>query len=133
MVPLVQDTYSGDYWNTHPTGYAQTILACRPKGMLRHALSYFILMLIHVRQNPSQALNPEQITSLAGLVLYAFLDPLIYRAYMASNLGHEWLPPIADYDESKNLVKRSFPILDPLTGSNKGHIFWGLLKVFREY
>lgn len=75
--------------------------------------------------------NPEQTASLISLVTYAFLDPTILLANRIPHLSADQLPPIADYDQAKNLVKKSFPTLDPFTGGNK-HLFWGIVSVFRK-
>jgi len=55
--------------------------------------------------------NPEQTAPLLSLVLYSFLDPTIFKAHRVSHMPPEQLPPLADYDYSKNLVKRSFKVL----------------------
>lgn len=65
------------------------------------------------------------------MLLYQFLDPVVFMAYRTPKLSREDLPQIADYDQAKNLVKRSFPRLDPFSGGKEHHIFWGLLGVFR--
>ncbi|KDQ56810.1 hypothetical protein JAAARDRAFT_131890 [Jaapia argillacea MUCL 33604] len=63
-----------------------------------------------------------------------FLDPVIYKGYKVPHLKAEELPPLADYDHTKNLVKRSFKHLDSFSGAKKEHLFWGLMRVFyREY
>lgn len=55
--------------------------------------------------------NPEQTASLFSLVLYFFLDSIIFTAYKIPHLAPEQLPPLADYDYSKNLVKHSFKVI----------------------
>ncbi|KAF8608398.1 hypothetical protein BDV93DRAFT_519443 [Ceratobasidium sp. AG-I] len=83
--------------------------------------------------NPGKP-NPEQTAPLISLVLYNFLDPLIWTAYRATKLEYEQLPPLADYDRAAYLKKRSFDHLDPLRRSKRGHMFWGLMRVFwKEY
>ena len=57
--------------------------------------------------------NPEQTTSLFNFLLYNFLDPLIYKASRTEHLGFDELPPMADYDAAKNLLKRSYPVSIP--------------------
>ena len=57
-----------------------------------------------------EELNPEQTASLFSLVLYNFLDPIIFKAQRVSHIPPEESPPLADYDFSKNLVKKSFKV-----------------------
>ena len=61
-------------------------------------------------QEPAAEPNPEQTTSLLSLALYFFLDPIIFKAYRVPHLSADEFPPLADYDYSKNLVKRSFKV-----------------------
>ena len=56
--------------------------------------------------NPS----PEQTCSWASLWFYSFMDPTILRAYRLPHLPFDELPPLADYDHAKNLIKRSYPV-----------------------
>jgi hypothetical protein len=84
-------------------------------------------------QEPAAVPNPEQTTSLIGLLTWCFLDPIVFSAYRISHLGHDKLPPLADYDQAKNLMKISLPKLDPISPSKKRHIFWGLLSVYRAF
>ncbi|EIN13416.1 P-loop containing nucleoside triphosphate hydrolase protein [Punctularia strigosozonata HHB-11173 SS5] len=85
-------------------------------------------------QHPMDVPAPEQTASWASLAVYAFLDPTVSLAYRVPHLAYEQLPPLADYDEAQNLVKRSFPELDPFSGGKRRYLFWGLMSVFRaEY
>ncbi|KAI0080061.1 P-loop containing nucleoside triphosphate hydrolase protein [Panus rudis PR-1116 ss-1] len=85
-------------------------------------------------EDPQKEPNPEQTASLLSLSTYAFLDKLVFAAYAMPHLPLDKLPPLADYDSTKNLVSRSFPHLDPFTTHRRRHIFFGLMKVFRiEY
>ncbi|KZP10469.1 hypothetical protein FIBSPDRAFT_801212, partial [Athelia psychrophila] len=85
-------------------------------------------------EHPSPNPSPEQTASPLSLALWSFLDPVIYLANRVSHLTYEQLPPLADSDEAHNLVKRSFPELDPFSQSKKQHIFWGFFRVYRyEY
>ncbi|TFY83125.1 hypothetical protein EWM64_g881 [Hericium alpestre] len=85
-------------------------------------------------KEPAVEPNPEQTASILSMVTYGFLDPIILLANRLPHLPQEKLPPLADYDYAKNLVKRSFPHLDTFSGGSKRHLFWGLLKTFqREY
>ncbi|KAF8710653.1 P-loop containing nucleoside triphosphate hydrolase protein, partial [Rhizoctonia solani] len=81
-------------------------------------------------KHPSDIPNPEQTASLISLVLYTYLDPLIWTAYRAPKLEYEQLPPLADYDCASYLKQRSFNKLDPLKRTERRHFFWGLMSVF---
>ncbi|KAI0028294.1 hypothetical protein K488DRAFT_80756 [Vararia minispora EC-137] len=81
-------------------------------------------------QDPAPVPNPEQTASLASLLTYTFLDQPIFHAYRVPHLAFDELPPLADYDYAKNLVKRSFKNLDPFSGAPKRHMFFGLMRVF---
>jgi hypothetical protein len=54
--------------------------------------------------------NPEQTASIISLLLFTFLDPVIFEAYRVPHLSHERLPPLADYDYSKKLTADAFPV-----------------------
>ncbi|KAI5124482.1 hypothetical protein M0805_008364 [Coniferiporia weirii] len=82
--------------------------------------------------DPKLPPNPEQTASLLSFNLYAFLDPIIFEACRVPHLSADQFPPLADYDHTKNLVKRSFNHLDPFSGAGKGHLFFGLMRVFRR-
>ncbi|KAI1795060.1 hypothetical protein LXA43DRAFT_1080347 [Ganoderma leucocontextum] len=83
-------------------------------------------------KEPSEKVNPEQTASILSMSVYTFLDGIIWKAYQVPHLPYEELPPLADYDRTKHLVKRSFPSLDPFQVSKKRHLFWGLMTVFRR-
>jgi hypothetical protein len=93
--------------------------------------------------------NPEQTASLLSLLIYTFLDPIVFLAYRMPHLPHDQLPPLADYDYAKNLSKKALPVcpfsrahhssthvslqrLDPFISESKSHIFFRLLRIFRE-
>ena len=61
-------------------------------------------------QNPAKFPHPEQTSSLLSMVLYTWLDPIVFKAYRVPHLPREELPPLADYDYSRNLKKKSFPV-----------------------
>ncbi|CCO27945.1 hypothetical protein BN14_01935 [Rhizoctonia solani AG-1 IB] len=85
-------------------------------------------------KKPSATPNPEQTASLISLLLYNFLDPLVWAAYRVPKLEYEQLPPLADYDRASYLRHRGFDKLDPLRRTKQRHLFWGLMEVFwREY
>jgi ABC-type multidrug transport system fused ATPase/permease subunit len=76
--------------------------------------------------------NPEQTASIFSLIVYSFLDPLVFEACRVPHLSHERLPAIPDYDEAKYLREKAFPHLDPFQGA-KGHLFFRLTRVFCEF
>ncbi|TCD68817.1 hypothetical protein EIP91_009684 [Steccherinum ochraceum] len=85
-------------------------------------------------KDPTPVPNPEQTASVWSLWVYSFMDPVIFLAYRIPHLSLDQLPPLSDYDRTKNLVKRSFKHLDPFLAGRKRHLFSGLLVVFRwEY
>ncbi|TFY61104.1 hypothetical protein EVG20_g7183 [Dentipellis fragilis] len=85
-------------------------------------------------KEPASEPNPEQTASILSLAIYSFLDSTVFLANRLPHLPQEKLPPLADYDYATNLVKRSFPHLDPFSGARKGHMFFGLMRVFyQEY
>ncbi|GJE86639.1 multidrug resistance-associated ABC transporter [Phanerochaete sordida] len=76
--------------------------------------------------------SPEQTSSIFSMILYIWLEPLIWHAYRVPHLPATDLPPLCDYDETKNLIGRSQHRLDPFSGAKKRHLFWGLLSIFRR-
>lgn len=82
-------------------------------------------------KDPQTAINPEQTASLLSMMMYTFLDPIVMTGYRVPHLSHDMLPPLADYDYTKNLVRRSFKYLDTFSRSSKRHIFWGFFSIFR--
>jgi len=60
--------------------------------------------------NPMKELNPEQTASLFSIGVYAFLDSIIFEAYRVPHLPHTSLPVLADYDSSKYLTEKAFPV-----------------------
>ncbi|KAH9019330.1 hypothetical protein EDB83DRAFT_2508434 [Lactarius deliciosus] len=78
-------------------------------------------------KDPQQVINPEQTASLLSMMLYTFLDPIVFLAYRVPHLSHDMLPPLADYDYTRNLH------LDTFSGGPKRHIFWGFMAVFRSF
>ncbi len=66
--------------------------------------------LIYVTQNPSPHPNPEQTASVLSIMLFNFMDPVVWKAAHTTHLGIDQLPPLADYDEIKNLVHQHFEV-----------------------
>ncbi|KIJ68829.1 hypothetical protein HYDPIDRAFT_25082 [Hydnomerulius pinastri MD-312] len=84
--------------------------------------------------NRSEFPHPEQTASWLSMSLYLWLDPIVFMAQRMDHLSHDKLPPLADYDYSRNLKKRSFPHLDSFTNKKRRHLFFSLMRVFRtEY
>ncbi|KAG6808744.1 hypothetical protein H0H92_003040, partial [Tricholoma furcatifolium] len=83
-------------------------------------------------KNPMETPNPEQTAPLLSLLMYSFLDPVVFLAYKVPHLSHDQLPPLSDYDYAKQLRARSFPHIDPFAGGRKQHLFWGLMRTFRR-
>ncbi|KAF5392518.1 hypothetical protein D9757_002192 [Collybiopsis confluens] len=75
-------------------------------------------------------LNAEATSSWASLLSYSFLDRFIWMAYRSSQISEAQLSPLADYDNVQTLKARYFPILDPLLGAPRRHIFFSLLRIF---
>ena len=65
---------------------------------------------------PQEALepNPEQTASIASLVSYSYLAPVVWLAYRMPHLPFEMFPPLSDYDHLRNLVVERFPVSDLL-------------------
>lgn len=57
--------------------------------------------------------NPEQTASPLSRTLFSWLDNVVWKAYHAPHLPLSELPPLADDDHIKNLVRAAFPHLDP--------------------
>ncbi|KAF7968577.1 hypothetical protein HWV62_30063 [Athelia sp. TMB] len=82
-------------------------------------------------EDPSR-LNLEERASIFSLATFTWLDPTIYLANRVPHLATQELPPLADYNRVKSLVKESYPTLDVFSGAKKRHLFWGILRVFRK-
>lgn len=60
--------------------------------------------------------SPVQTASPLSLLLFSFLDATVWKAYWVPHLPLAQLPPLADSDHSKHLVRAAFPHLDPYHG-----------------
>ncbi|TFY51521.1 hypothetical protein EVJ58_g10522 [Rhodofomes roseus] len=75
-------------------------------------------------ENPWPVPSPEQTNSIMSFLLYTWLEPTVRLGSRVEHLTIDMLPPLADYDEAQNLMKRS--------ANKKGrHLMWGILCVFR--
>ncbi|KAF8199798.1 P-loop containing nucleoside triphosphate hydrolase protein [Mycena galopus ATCC 62051] len=81
-------------------------------------------------KNPMPEPNAEQTASLLSLVLYFFLDPIIFLGYRVPHLKFDQLPPLSDYDYMENLKIRAWPHLDVFSGKRR-HVVFGLLWTYR--
>ncbi|KAJ7139685.1 hypothetical protein C8R44DRAFT_867802 [Mycena epipterygia] len=82
-------------------------------------------------KDPMAVPNPEQTASIISTMFYFFLDPIVFLAYRIPHLPHDQLPPLSDTDYTKNLKARNFKHLE-VSVSNKRHLFFGLIWVFRN-
>jgi hypothetical protein len=94
-----------------------------------------------ISRAPDALCNPEQTASPLSMMIYSFL------ASRVPHLSHDMLPPLADYNYTKNLVQRSFKacvyfsLMQPLLTRSvstcipfpvaAGGIFWGLMTILR--
>ncbi|KAF7353370.1 ATP-binding cassette transporter [Mycena sanguinolenta] len=76
--------------------------------------------------------SSEQTASPLSLILFSFLDPVIWDASRQAHLSLDELPPLADSDEAGNLKVRSFKNIDTFSGASGRHIFFGIIKTFRS-
>lgn len=79
---------------------------------------------------PYKEINAEQTASWFDFLCFTFLDPIVWKASHVEHLDLDSLPPLADYDATKYLCKRSFPKLDPMLLPRHRHLFFGLLSYF---
>ncbi|KAG6906813.1 hypothetical protein DXG01_011997 [Tephrocybe rancida] len=64
--------------------------------------------------------NPSQTASWLSLALFSYLDPTVWLAYTAPHLSLTDLPPLADSDHAKNIIRSAFRHLDPFAEVNIG-------------
>ncbi|OCH90238.1 hypothetical protein OBBRIDRAFT_812797 [Obba rivulosa] len=88
----------------------------------------------HVSINPKSLAepNPEQTASLLSMALFSYVDSMIAKAQGRVHLPLDEMPPTADYDMAEHLAKKSHPYLDPLQNNKERHLFWSLLRIFRN-
>ena len=73
------------------------------------------MILLKKSQNPMHIPNPEQDAPLISLILFQFLDPLVFKAYKVEHLPYDELPPLADYDYVQFLREKRFKVRDSFT------------------
>jgi ABC-type bacteriocin/lantibiotic exporter with double-glycine peptidase domain len=70
------------------------------------------------------------------VLLFSWLDPLVWRAHRVEHIPLEKLPPLPDVDQARILTREAFPKIDPMdNGKPKEkhrHIFWGLVWTYRK-
>ncbi|KAI0640442.1 P-loop containing nucleoside triphosphate hydrolase protein [Trametes meyenii] len=74
--------------------------------------------------------HPEQTCSLFSLLVYIYMESIIWRAWRLPRVTYDMLPPLPDYDRVKNLAGYSFPYLDPLLNKSRRHFVFLLVRVF---
>ncbi|KAJ6470738.1 hypothetical protein C8R47DRAFT_1298099 [Mycena vitilis] len=76
--------------------------------------------------------SAEQLASPLSLLLFTFLDPVIWAAAKVPHLPYEALPVLADSDAAGWLRKRGFKNIDTFSGASGRHIFFGIIKTFKK-
>ncbi|KAJ7134523.1 hypothetical protein C8R44DRAFT_729940 [Mycena epipterygia] len=64
---------------------------------------------------------------------YGYLDSLIFLAYKQQRLSFDQIPALADYDSAEQLVRKSFPALDPHNERASKHLLYGFLRVAFQF
>ncbi|KAG5644693.1 hypothetical protein DXG03_007916 [Asterophora parasitica] len=122
-----------------------------PSHLLWHLISVLsltavVLPLVKPRRyvpfDPSDPMppSPEQTASRLSLLFFAFQDATVWKAYRGPHLPLAELPPLADADHSKHLVRAALPHFDPYAERNDAsgvrkqpqrHLFLAVASVFR--
>ncbi|EIM89359.1 P-loop containing nucleoside triphosphate hydrolase protein, partial [Stereum hirsutum FP-91666 SS1] len=58
-------------------------------------------------KEPVSTPNFEQTSSILSLLTYHFLDSIIWKGYLNPKISYDELPPLSDYDDARNLLKRA--------------------------
>ncbi|THH29810.1 hypothetical protein EUX98_g4362 [Antrodiella citrinella] len=61
------------------------------------------------------------------MAVHSYCDPVVYKANQVEHLKLEELPVLSDQHYTKNLVKRSYPVIDPLSNKGRRHIALSLI------
>ncbi|KAF9040099.1 P-loop containing nucleoside triphosphate hydrolase protein [Panaeolus papilionaceus] len=83
-------------------------------------------------EEPMEITNPEQTCSLFAFAIYSYITPVISQGARVEHLLPKDLPPLPDTDWAKNIKANGFPKLDTFSGAKGGHIFFGLLRVYKN-
>lgn len=81
--------------------------------------------------------SPQQIASPLSILLFSWLDGLVWRATQVEHIPVAELPPLPDSSHASVLSRRSFSNIDPFAGDTfipikRRYIFWGLLRTYRR-
>jgi hypothetical protein len=60
--------------------------------------------------DPQNEVNPEQTAPLASHFFFSYVQHVIVSAHVNEGEKHPVLPPLADVDYTRNLVKASYPV-----------------------
>ncbi|KAJ3551685.1 hypothetical protein NM688_g4563 [Phlebia brevispora] len=61
-------------------------------------------------KNPSLTPSPEQTACILSMMFHSYVDPIIFLGYQVAHLSWEQLPPLADYDYTRNLMNKASPV-----------------------
>ncbi|KIJ34155.1 hypothetical protein M422DRAFT_35218 [Sphaerobolus stellatus SS14] len=80
--------------------------------------------------------SPQQTASPLSILLFSWLDGLVWRATKVKHVPMDELPTLPDTSYTSILSGRAFSNIDPFAGDtilpiNQRHIFWGLLRTYR--
>lgn len=106
-VDLGETIHSYCCGRNYPVMDASTICSGRPSG--RSHIPAIHVDARHPSQEPMPEPNPEQTAPIISMMLFAFLDRIVFLAYRVPHLSFEQLPPLPDYGFAKHLVKKSHP------------------------
>ncbi|KAJ3531222.1 hypothetical protein NM688_g7605 [Phlebia brevispora] len=84
-------------------------------------------------ENPSASPSSEQVASIASLVFYTFVDPIIWLGYRSAHVSIDQLPPLCDYDDVRYTSRDAYHFLDPFSGAKKENPLWSIMKAFRMF
>ncbi|KIJ49985.1 hypothetical protein M422DRAFT_246356 [Sphaerobolus stellatus SS14] len=80
--------------------------------------------------------SPTQIASPLSILLFSWLDGLVWRATQVEHLPMDELPTLPDSSHASILSRSAFSNIDPFAGdtvlpTKRRYIFWGLLRTYR--
>ncbi|KIJ23038.1 hypothetical protein M422DRAFT_105687, partial [Sphaerobolus stellatus SS14] len=84
----------------------------------------------------TKAPSPQQTASPLSILLFSWLDGLVWRATRVEHLPMEELPTLPDSSHASILARSAFSNIDPFVEgtvhpTKRRHIFWGLLRTYR--
>ncbi|EJF61844.1 P-loop containing nucleoside triphosphate hydrolase protein [Dichomitus squalens LYAD-421 SS1] len=86
----------------------------------------------HDPDEPMEHPNKNQTASVLSSILFNWINETISKASRVSHFPLDDLPVLADTYTTTNLIKESFPHVDPFQLGKDEHLFWGLLRVYRR-